>query len=148
MEPQIAAMTAADLDEVLALWKGTEGVGLHASDSPENIRLYLERNPGMSLTARIDGMLAAAVMCGHDGRRGALYHLAVAPEHRRRGLGSQLVERCLTSLAAEGILRCNIVVYADNATGERFWTRQGWNVRRDLKVLQCETPAAPDGNRS
>lgn len=140
MEPQIAAMTAADLDEVLALWAGTAGVGLHASDSPEKILLYLERNPGMSLTARIDGALAAAVMCGHDGRRGALYHLAVAPQHRRGGLGSTLVERCLASLAAEGILRCNIFLYADNHLGERFWTRQGWKERRDLKVVQCETP--------
>lgn len=73
----IAAMRLADFDEVLALWQRTEGVGLNESDTRENIASYLQRNPGMSFVARDpDGKLIGAVLCGHEGRRGYLHHLA------------------------------------------------------------------------
>jgi len=74
------------------------------------------------------------VLCGHDGRRGYLHHLAVDADFRRNGLGRALVDRCLEELKAAGIDRCNIFLYADNEPGERFWKSTGWYAR-DLKVL-------------
>ena len=87
----VSAMTARDLDAVLALWGQTSGVGLNESDTPDQLRAYLDRNPGLSLIARDGTRLVAAVLCGHDGRRGYLNHLAVLPEYRGRGLGRQMV---------------------------------------------------------
>jgi N-acetylglutamate synthase len=136
MSLAILPMTAHDLDTVLALWSQTEGVGLNESDSPEQLRAYLVRNPGLSLVVRDDNLLVGAVLCGHDGRRGYLHHLAVIPEYRKRGLGRQIVEVCLASLTGIGIQKCNIFLYADNELGERFWTRCGWSQRSDLQVLQ------------
>jgi len=138
MELPLQPMTHDDVEAVLALWSETEGVGLHESDSPDRVRAYLDRNPGMSLVARDAERIVAAVMCGHDGRRGCLYHLAVAPGYRTQGLGRSLVDRCLASLAAAGILRCNIFLYADNDLGEQFWRQCGWKRRVDLAVLQRE----------
>jgi ribosomal protein S18 acetylase RimI-like enzyme len=135
----VSPMIAEDLDTVLALWAATEGVGLNESDTPDHLRAYLERNPSLSMVARDGTKLVAAILCGHDGRRGYLNHLAVAPEYRNRGLGTQIVETCLASLSALGILRCNIFVYVDNERGERFWTRGGWAARSDLKTLQRAT---------
>ena len=136
----VSAMTAHDLDAVLALWSQTNGVGLNESDTPDQLRAYLDRNPGLSLIARDGTRLVGAVLCGHDGRRGYLNHLAVLPEYRGRGLGRQMVETCLGTLAALGILKCNIFLYADNEPGEQFWSRCGWAARSDLKVLQRKTP--------
>jgi N-acetylglutamate synthase len=80
--------------------------------------------------------IIGAVLSGHDGRRGYLHHLAVAPDCRRQGIGRALVDACLDGLAALGIQKCNIFLLADNDLGKAFWKHNGWNERDDLKVLQ------------
>lgn len=129
-------MNDGDLTEALRFWEMLEGVGFNESDTPERLAAYLRRNPGMSLVARSDGELVGAVLCGHDGRRGYLQHLAVAPEFRRKGIGKALIKGCLTRLAALDIQKCNIFVYENNEEGRQFWQRNGWRQRHDLNVMQ------------
>src|SRR5262245_12448523 len=114
MTVQITVMTASDYDEVHALWQRCEGVGLSPSDSRDGVEGFLKRNPDLSLVARHEKSIVGAVLCGHDGRRGYLYHLAVAPPYRNQGLGRKLVETCLERLAGAGILKATIVVYGHN----------------------------------
>ena len=85
--------------------------------------------------ARLDGQLAGAVLCGTDGRRGYLHHLAVASQHRRQGIGETLVERCLNGLKAQGYHKCHIFVYGGNVDGQAFWERVGWKLRTDLMIM-------------
>ena len=139
MDITYSFMTATDLPSVHDLWAQTEGVGLTESDAPEVLQAFLKRNPNLSLVARDSSRLVGAVLCGHDGRRGFLYHLAVISEYRGRGIGRGIVETCLASLAALGILKCNIFLYVDNEAGQRFWDRCGWSGRCDLKIMQCMT---------
>jgi putative acetyltransferase len=151
MALEIRAMVAADYDEALSLWRQSEGIGLSGADSPEAIAAFLARNPGLSLVVRLGGRLVGAVLCGHDGRRGYLHHLAVALAHRGRGLGTKLVEACLAGLAAAGIEKCHIFLRADNRNGEAFWRNIGWTDRTDLKMMSRETgpsprPAPPPGS--
>jgi ribosomal protein S18 acetylase RimI-like enzyme len=129
-------MTAQDYPEVLKLWRNTEGVGLNESDEFEPIRAFLRRNPGMSQVARHEQTLVGAVLCGHDGRRGYLHHLAVVPRFRGQGIGRALVQRCLASLEAVGIPKCNIFLFNNNQLGAAFWQRTGWQQREDLLVAQ------------
>ena len=136
MRCTIKPMTLADYHEVLHLWQNSEGVGLSESDTRAQIGSFLRRNRGLSFIARDGAELVGAILCGHDGRRGCLYHLAIAPSHRRNGLGTKLVTRCLAELKKAGILKCNIFVYANNAKGERFWKRNGWKKRSDLRMAQ------------
>jgi putative acetyltransferase len=127
----------ADYDTVLALWRACEGIGLNESDTSEAIAAFLVRNPGLSLVATDEaGAIVGAVLGGHDGRRGYLHHLAVAPTHRGRGLGRTLVDETLTRLRRLGIQKCNIFLYADNAAGRAFWRHESWNAREDLVVMQ------------
>jgi N-acetylglutamate synthase len=138
----IRPMTADDYDEVADLWRNTEGIGLDEHvDAREGIAGYLARHPGLSFVARQEGRIVGAVLCGHDGRRGYLHHLAVATARRRKGIGRALVEACLTGLGSAGIPKCNIFLLADNELGKSFWIHNGWNERDDLKVLQKETPS-------
>jgi len=132
----IKPMSLDDYDEALRLWQTAEGVGLSESDTRAAIASYLKRNPRMSFVARDGKESVGAVLCGHDGRRGCLYHLAVAPTHRRKGIGTKLVTRCLAALKRAHIQRCNIFVYNHNADGERFWRRKGWKKRADLCMAQ------------
>lgn len=136
-EYRFRPLVVADYDEVRALWERSTGIGLNESDTREAITSFLDRNPGLSRVALApDGTLAGAVLSGHDGRRGYLHHLAVDEKHRRRGLGSRLVEQALQYLRALGIPKTNIYLFADNADGRAFWLREGWSVRDDLVVLQ------------
>ncbi len=132
-------MTAGNLESVLDLWSRTDGVGLNESDSPVRLQAFLDRNPNLSMVAHDGSRLIGAVLCGHDGRRGYLHHLAVVPAYRRRGVGRTMIETCLASLAAQGILKCNVFLYVDNDPGQQFWGRCGWSARSDLKVLQRVT---------
>ncbi len=137
MEHDVRAMRAEDYDEVLALWRSCAGIGLSDSDSRPAIEAYLVRNPGVSAIARdAGGRLVGAVLCGDDGRRGYLHHLAVSPAARRQGIAARLLDHCFARLASRGIPKCNIFVFRANAEGLAFWEHAGWSPRGDLTQLQ------------
>ncbi|MFO0901867.1 MAG: GNAT family N-acetyltransferase [Pirellulales bacterium] len=131
-------MTLADYDDVLALWRATEGMS--RLETRDELARYLERNPGLSVVVRQDGAIVAAVLAGHDGHRGYLYHLAVAAAHRGRGLARRLVDRCLVALADLGLPRCGLQVYRDNPTGLEFWSHLGWTRRDDVQPFTRDLP--------
>ncbi|MDB6146132.1 MAG: GCN5-related N-acetyltransferase [Pseudomonas sp.] len=128
----LRVMTMNDYDAVIDLMKRTPGVTFRDADSRESTSRYLERNPGMSFVAEVDGALCGCVMSGHDGRRGYLQHLVVLPEYRRQGIANALVERCLSSLEQLGILKCHLDVIKTNDTAADYWRSQGWQLRTDI----------------
>jgi ribosomal protein S18 acetylase RimI-like enzyme len=127
-----------DYDLVLTLWHSSPGISLGESDSRQNIERYLERNPGLSFTAWYGDRLIGAVLCGHDGRRGFLHHLAVAPEYRKQGVARGLIEQCLSVLANHGIRRCHVFVLRGNDVGREFWKRMRWKDRNDIALMTRE----------
>ena len=120
------AFVIADYDDAVALWTGVEGVEICEGDSREEIAEYLQRNPGLSRVAEAGGKIVGAALCGHDGRRGWIYHLAVAPTHRRLKVGQALLDSCMTELRGAGLKRAIILVSGDNPGGHQFWLRNGW----------------------
>ena len=128
----------------LRLWSACEGIGLSSADSPQAIRLFLDRNPGLSCVAIDDDRVVGTALVGHDGRRGFIHHLAVSPEHRRKGIGAQLVERCIDQLRQAGIEKCHIHVLRSNAEGEAFWQRQGFEPRIDIGIMSRAITRAGD----
>lgn len=118
--------TIDDYDGAAALWKAVEGVEVAEGDAREDIQAYLLRNPGLSRVAEENGKIVGAVLCGHDGRRAWLYHLAVAATHRGQGIGNRLLQECVTKLRGTGVKRAIILVAGDNASGRSFWLRNGW----------------------
>lgn len=122
----IRQFVIADYDRAVTLWRQVEGVEINEGDSREEIRCYLERNSGLSCVAEENGVFAGAVLCGHDGRRGWIYHLAVAPACRGRGIARLLLDRCIRGLGDAGIRRAIILVAEDNPAGQAFWLRNGW----------------------
>jgi ribosomal protein S18 acetylase RimI-like enzyme len=116
----------ADYDQIFALWEKTEGLEICEGDSRGEISEYLNRNPGLSRVAEADGKIVGAALCGHDGRRGWIYHLAVAPEYRRQQVGKLLLDDCVSGLRRAGLKRAIILVAGDNPAGHQFWLRNGW----------------------
>ena len=138
MEVSIEPMTIDHYDEVIALWKVYETVGLSSADERESIKSYLARNPAMSFVAKENDHIVGAALCGHDGRRGYLHHLAVKESHRKRGIGTKLTERCLESLRKDGIQKCHLFVLHTNREGKAFWEKIGWSPRSDIQVVSKE----------
>lgn len=144
MSVKITPMTPHHYEQVLALWHTSEGIGLSAADSPAAIARYLDRNPDLSFVAYDGETLVGAVLCGHDGRRGFIHHLAVAPSHRRVGVGRALVERCLSALHTAGIDKCHLFVFASNHHARAFWQATGWFERPELVLISRYTnPESP-----
>lgn len=135
MNVTISQLSIVSYGDILSLWQQCEGVGLSDADSRENIQSYLDRNPGMSFIATSDGRVIGTVLGGHDGRRGYIHHLAVHPDCRRQGIGRQLAERCLQVLGDEGIQKCHIFIFNNNAGGIAFWKSMGWTHRKDISVI-------------
>jgi ribosomal protein S18 acetylase RimI-like enzyme len=125
-------MTIDDYGEAYDLWIKC-GNGLNdKEDSREGIDKYLKRNPSTSFVASCDEKAVGVILCGHDGRRGIIQHACVAPEFRRFGIGSKLVELALDALKAEGINKVLLVAFKKNEGGNRFWESQGFTLRDDL----------------
>lgn len=129
----IRKMQIGDYDGVYALWLSCKGMGLNnLDDSREGIARYLTRNPDTCFVAEEGGSLIGAIMAGHDGRRGFIYHTAVHPLHRRRGAARALVNAALDALKAEGITKIALVVFDRNEAGNAFWEKLGFSQRNDL----------------
>jgi len=122
----LRTMNPSDIPQAIALWNSAEGVSVAEGDSPEELAEYLHRNPLASQVALAGDTLVGAVLAGHDGRRGFLYHLAVHPSQRGKGVGRELVERSLKVLKKQNVRRVLILVAQDNKAGRDFWSRCGW----------------------
>mgnify|MGYP001764372203 CR=1 FL=1 len=132
---QISPMTLADYDAMMALWQSTPGIGLSGADGRPEIARFLEANRGLCFCAYDGDSLVGTVLCGHDTRRGYIYHLLVQPDYRRRGLGEELVNHCLAGLREAGVQKCHIFVFTDNLSGLAFWQDTGWVMRPELSIL-------------
>ena len=126
-------MLIEDYDEIYSLWSGTEGMGMRSlDDSIEGITRFLTRNPNTNFVAEVDNQIAGVILCGHDGRRGYIYHTAVKPDYRKRGIGKALVTATLDALKKEQINKVALVVFAANELGNKFWKDAGFEMRNDL----------------
>ncbi len=79
-----------------------------------------------------------AALCGHDGRRGYIHHLAVAASHRKKGMGRELAARCMGTVRNAGIEKCHLFVFQRNKDGKAFWEKIGWTLRGDIQVASKE----------
>ena len=101
---QIRPMTMEDYEEVFNMWQSISGFGIRSwDDSKEGIERFIARNPGLSVVALHEGRIIGGILCGHDGRRGCLYHVCVRQEYRMLGIGQDMVECCKAALRKEGI---------------------------------------------
>lgn len=129
----VRPMTIEDYDNVFALWSSIKGFAIRSiDDSKEGVEVFLKRNPTTSVVAVADGKVVGAILCGHDGRRGCLYHVCVAKEYRRLGIGKAMVVFCMNALRAEKINKVSLIAFTKNDIGNAFWKSLTWTKREDL----------------
>lgn len=135
----IRKMVIEDYEEVYSLWKKIQGFGIRSiDDSKEGVGKFLKRNPKTSVVAVENSKIVGAILCGHDGRRGCLYHVCVEEKYRRQGIGKAMVVAVMNALQEEGINHVSLIAFAQNDIGNTFWNTIGWQKRqRILHSLMC-----------
>ena len=129
----IREMTQADYEEIFDLWKNTDGMGLRSlDDSQQGISAFLKRNPATNFVATDNGEIVGTILCGHDGRRGYIYHTVVKDSHRNQGIATNLIEAAISALQQEGITRVCLNVMETNEYGKSFWLKRGWKKKNFL----------------
>ena len=135
-EVQILPMREDDYDAVRALWMTIRGFGIRAlDDSREDVARFIRRNPTTSVVAVADGRIVGSILCGSDGRQGALYHVCGAREYRRRRIGTRMVGYCMERLKEMGINKVSLIAFASNDAGNAFWRQIGWK-RSDVNYYE------------
>ena len=123
----IREMTQTDYEEIFNLWKSTDGMGLRSlDDSQQGISAFLKRNPTTNFVAVDSGEIVGTILCGHDGRRGYIYHTVVKEICRNQGIATKLIEAAISALQQEGITRVCLNVMETNEYGKSFWLKRGW----------------------
>lgn len=126
-------MTIEDYQGVHDLWMTIKGFAIRSiDDSREGVERFLKRNPSTSVVAEENGEIVGSILCGHDGRRGCLYHVCVREDCRMRGIGKSMVVRCMEELEKEKISKVSLIAFTENDIGNAFWKEIGWTKREDL----------------
>lgn len=129
----VRTMTIDDYEEVSLLWHKIKGFSIRSiDDSREEVARFLKRNPDSSVVAVEDSRVVGAILCGHDGRRGCMYHVCVDPEYRMRGIGKSMVVFAMNALKKENISKVSLIAFTKNDVGNKFWRCIGWTKREDL----------------
>jgi ribosomal protein S18 acetylase RimI-like enzyme len=128
--------TAGDEVAVAALWKEC-GLTVPYNDPAADFRFALGK-PNSDILVTED--LCGAVMVGHDGHRGWLYYLAVAPARRRQGVGRMLVTAAEQWLAARGVPKVHLMVRETNSAVAAFYQRLGFDLMPRINMQKWLKP--------
>ena len=124
----------ADHEPVVALWQL-----VFPDDPPHNepsvlIRRKLAVQQDLFLVADVEHLLVGTVLAGYDGVRGWVYHLAVHPEFRRRGIGTDLMRSAEERLKPLGCPKLNLQVRAANANAVEFYRSLGYATEERISM--------------
>ncbi len=127
----------ADYDAAIHLWSSV-GSGVHVgpSDAPAELEKKLRRDPDLFLVAVDGDTLVATVIGGFDGRRGMVYHLAVAEAYRRVGIASRLMAEVEKRLRAKGCIKCYLLVRPENDGALEYYNAIGWTVSDNVIFMK------------
>ncbi len=133
-EYTVRQMKIEDYEGVKALWMTIHGFAIRSiDDSKIGVEKFLKRNPTTSVVVENEKKeIIGAILCGHDGRRGCLYHVCVKEDYRRYGIGKAMVVFCMNALKEEGINKVSLIAFTVNDIGNAFWNQIGWTKREDL----------------
>jgi ribosomal protein S18 acetylase RimI-like enzyme len=123
---RVDTANAGDVDAVVDLWR--EAGMLSAFNDPrEDFKFALSGSAStIFLAADASKRVVGSVMVGHDGHRGNIYYVAVAPQLRRRGIGGQLVEAAERWLKDAGVRKIHLLVLNDNLEVMPFYEKLGY----------------------
>ena len=123
---KIEAAVADDAPEIVSLWQAC-GLTRPWNNPDKDFHFALNSADSTVLVGRDGGKIVASIMVGHDGHRGALYYVSVAPEQQGKGFGRAIHNAALDWLKSQGVWKVNLLVRTDNAQANSFYEALGYS---------------------
>jgi ribosomal protein S18 acetylase RimI-like enzyme len=120
--------------EVIALWKSVFGYEAPHNEPALVIDKKIAVGDGLFFVAMTGGRVIGTVMAGYDGHRGWIYSVAVAPAHRRRGVGSRLARHAERALTSQGSVKVNLQILEGNESVTAFYESLGFSVEKRISM--------------
>lgn len=139
----VRAATPADVAALIDLW---QACGLVRPWNPPAADIALARGRPNSdiLVAERGGRIVGSVMVGHDGHRGWVYYVAVAPDARRRALGRRLMAAAEAWVRECGVRKLELMVRDSNASVAAFYRAIGYRQEPVLVFARWLDGTEPD----
>ncbi len=136
MENQLVIRPYQNSDEnsVVSLWEIVFPESVQWNNPIKDIHLKLTIQSHLFIVALSDSKLIGTVMGGFDGHRGWIYYLAVHPDHRRQGFGSQLLKAIEKGLKELGCPKVNLQIRSDNHRVESFYHKCGYDTEERISM--------------
>ena len=126
---KLRSIVLSDYDNLISFWK--KNYFVRGIDSPERFKLFLEKNPNLSLVAENNGEVAGTVLGSFDGRRGYLQKLVVRKDLRGKGVGKQLIQEAVKRLKVLGVVYIPISCEKENMG---FYEKLGFKNNRQVTM--------------
>jgi ribosomal-protein-alanine N-acetyltransferase len=97
------------------------------------LRHFLKMPSANCIVATDDEEIPGFVITEEAGPLGHILTLDVAESYRRRGLGTQLLQRSEAELLERGVTEMVLEAAVENAAGVAFWHRHGYRTVGTLK---------------
>jgi hypothetical protein len=125
---------STDRAQVVSLWNAVFPGSTGHNDPNASIDRKVAADDGLFFVAADGDTIVGTVLAGYDGHRGWLYSVAVAPDRRRDGIGSQLIRHAEQALAQRGCPKLNIQVRADNVAVVAFYESLGFQTEERISM--------------
>lgn len=129
----IRDLVGTDGDRVRTFWLAC-GIRIRPGDDDRSLEAFSRRNPGLVIIAEDRARIVGTALAGWDGRRGWLYHVAVHPDERRRGIGTTLVTLLEDRLRERGCPKVNLIVWEGEERALSFWTAIGYAREKTVEL--------------
>jgi ribosomal protein S18 acetylase RimI-like enzyme len=136
-------MEDRDVEAVIALWQAC-GLTRPWNDPRKDIAFARQGNASTILVGEEGSTLVASAMVGHDGHRGMLYYVAVAPAHQGQGIGKRAVKAAEAWLGRQGVWKINLLVRSENDKVRGFYEALGYEVSPVFCMARKIIPDAGD----
>lgn len=122
---KIRPLQQSEIPAVLELWKAADASPT-VTDTVEDISRILQREYAAFLVGEIDSKIVGSIIATFDGWRGIVYRLAVHPEHRRKGVASDLTKKAEEQFTRWGVRRVIAIVDPTHPLAMSFWKASGY----------------------
>ncbi len=120
--------------EIIELWRKT-GISVGSTDTKEELKRMVERNPHLFLIGKRDEKVIGVVMGGFDGRRGYVHHLAVDPNYQKKGYGKMIMDELMKRFRKMRVHKVHLFIEKYNKEVVKFYQNLGWDIRDDLIMM-------------
>lgn len=136
----IRELSDEGVEGVVALW---EKCGLTRSwnDPRADIAFVRKTQNATLLAGRLNGLIVASAMAGHDGHRGSVYYVSVDPDMQGKGFGRAIMAAAEDWLRARGVWKLNLMVRKDNAPVIDFYSALGYTCEERVNLAKWIDPA-------